>query len=258
MGILRGSILAGCAATLFIGAAQAADLAAPPPEAFDWSGFYLGATAGYVWGEADFDTKATGAWVSFPAEAAVYENETDMDPDPQGFVGGLKLGWNGEANSFVFGLEGDFSYADAKDSEDTGPVPGTTFAQGRNKAELSWLGTLRLRAGIALDAALIYATGGVALGKWDVKSDIGYSDGAPVVFAQFDDDDWKFGWVIGGGIEYALSQSWSLNAEYLYMDFGNIDGDSVLPPPAPGNLTFDQKADLTAQIVRAGLSFHFQ
>ena len=74
----------------------------------------------------------------------------DVDPDPQGFIGGLKLRWNGQSNAWVFGLEGDMSYADMEDSEEAGPatIP-TTFSEGRNAAELSWLATLRLRAGLS-------------------------------------------------------------------------------------------------------------
>jgi outer membrane immunogenic protein len=79
-----------------------------------------------------------------------------------------------------------------------------------------------------------------------------------VAFARFEDDDWKFGWVVGGGIEYALNESWSLNAEYLYLDFGEVVGESEIPPPAQAGFTHTHKADLTAQILRAGLSFHFQ
>ena len=75
--------------------------------------------------------------------------------------------------------------------------------------------------------------------------------------ARFRESEWKLGWVIGGGIEYALSDTWSVNAEYLYADFGNIDGDSIFPPPANPNFTHNHEVDLTAQIVRAGISYRW-
>ena len=256
METFKALTLAGCASMLLFGAAQAADLEASPPGGFDWSGFYAGATAGYVWGEADFELRTRDGWTSFPVEASTYENAMDMDLSPQGFIGGAKLGWNSQSDSFVFGFEGDFSYADADDGESVGAQPQSTFASGRNDAELSWLSTLRLRAGIAFDRALIYATGGLAAGKWDVASVIESQE--PDSTVRFRDDDWKLGWVVGGGIEYALSESWSFNAEYLFMDFGKVDGDTTFPPPALPDLTQNHEVDLTAQIVRAGLSFHFQ
>ena len=66
------------------------------------------------------------------------------------------------------------------------------------------------------------------------------------------------GWVIGGGLEYALWNNVSLKAEYLFM---KLRGQTVLMttvPPATGNGLVSAVFDNDAfQIVRAGLNYHF-
>jgi len=64
------------------------------------------------------------------------------------------------------------------------------------------IGTVRLRGGYAFDRFLAYATGGAA----------------------FDND---VGWVAGGGVEYALTDAWSVGVEFLHYDINN-DSSNVI------------------------------
>jgi outer membrane immunogenic protein len=34
--------------------------------------------------------------------------------------------------------------------------------------------------------------------------------------------DVQFGWTIGGGLEHVFARGWSLKAEYLYFDLGDV------------------------------------
>lgn len=114
--------------------AAAADMSYPAPApvasyapapVFTWTGFYLGANAGYGWGEAD------------------------ASPDVDGFLGGLQAGYNWQgAGPLVFGVEADIQYADVSSSAFT----------------LDYFGTVRARIGYAFDQFLIYGTGGFAYG----------------------------------------------------------------------------------------------
>jgi outer membrane immunogenic protein len=58
------------------------------------------------------------------------------------------------------------------------------------------VGTARLRGGFAFDRFFVYATGGAA-------------------FQDFEDT----GWVVGGGLEYAITNNWTVGGEYLYYSF---------------------------------------
>ena len=68
-------------------------------------------------------------------------------------------------------------------------------------------GSVRGRVGYAWDRALIYGTGGVAFGDFNFS---------------FSQNIWtgQVGWTVGGGIDYALDNNWSLSAEYRYTDYG--------------------------------------
>lgn len=219
--MLKNILLMGAASILVIGTAQAADIAAPEPAAvYDWTGGYIGIQGGYAWGKTEADTD-------------IDEDFTDIegldidDFDASGFVGGGHAGFLMQSDSFVYGIEGDIEFADMKDDVDIGldlpgPGPGPGLADGgKAEKEIDWLGSLRLRGGFAFDRALVYATGGLAVGGVSLETDL-----SPLALsAVSNDDDSKtaWGWTIGGGLEYALTDSLSTRVEYRYTDLGNTD-----------------------------------
>ncbi|QFR32892.1 outer membrane protein [Ancylobacter sp. TS-1] len=157
---MKSTILAGVSlAALLAVPAAAADLAykapaayAPPPMAFTWTGFYIGANAGYGWGTADWS------------------------PDIDGFIGGLQAGYNWQgAGPLVLGVETDIQYAD---------VSSGIFS-------LDYFGTVRARIGYAFDQVLVYGTGGLAYGggtyeTWGLsnsKNQIGWTLGGGAEYA---------------------------------------------------------------------------
>jgi outer membrane immunogenic protein len=189
--------------------AMAADLPsrrAPAPivaavPVFTWTGFYVGVNAGYGWNTSD---------------DFVFNGERfDLDDDG-GFVGGAQAGYNYQIGSFVVGLEGDIQYADFG-GEDVILSDGSVVDFNNS----DWFGTVRARAGVAFDRALIYATGGFA----------------------FADD--ATGWTVGGGLEYAFTNNLSAKIEGLYV---NLDQDDDF-------LGIDNDAEFG--VVRAGLNFRF-
>jgi opacity protein-like surface antigen len=65
---------------------------------------------------------------------------------------------------------------------------------------------------------------------------------------------------VGGGVEWARDQQWSLKAEYLFLSFGSISTSITdLSPPDSGFASdaVATKVDLDAQIVRLGLNHKF-
>jgi outer membrane immunogenic protein len=90
---------------------------------------------------------------------------------------------------------------------------------------------LAARLGYAVDRSLFYVKAGWALAS--VETDAGdLIDGSSNRDAtdRTKLDETLSGYAIGGGVEYALSQNWTVKAEYLYMNFGdesssNTDGD---------------------------------
>jgi outer membrane immunogenic protein len=211
---MKKILLASVALFGFAGAASAADLpvrAAPPAPiiaavpVFTWTGFYVGVNAGYGWNAND---SITVGGVRF-----------DLD-DEGGFVGGAQAGYNYQIGSFVVGLEGDIQYADFG-GDDRFDFDGDGILDDDFNTS-DWFGTVRARAGVAFDRALIYATGGFA-----------FADNAT-------------GWTVGGGLEYAFTNNLSAKIEGLYV---NLDQDD--------NNFFAIDNDAEFGVVRAGLNFRF-
>jgi outer membrane immunogenic protein len=140
-------------------------------------------------------------WVGpyFGANIGYLWGNVDNNPaKPSGVAGGIQAGYNWQNGNFVFGIEGDLNLANASD----------TFAPWQFSNP--WFGTLRGRVGVATwNNLLLYATGGVAFG------------GLQAQVNALEEDRSHIGWTIGAGAEYALTQNWSVKAEYLYMGYAS-------------------------------------
>jgi outer membrane immunogenic protein len=259
----RVSAIVAASTVVFIHIASAADLphkasvyAPPPPLLFSWTGFYIGGNAGYGWGRASTTYVAPGLPDGFipPDQVAVSANGSAR-LDPTGFVGGAQIGYNWQfAPTWVLGIEADFQAFNLRGSFD-GTFP---IAEGNHithtEVSADWLFTLRGRFGYAVDRLLIYGTGGLAVGKVNFKQ-INTFTGFSTTDS-FSATDTKTGWAIGGGVEYAFQNNWSIKAEYLYVELDNISGISTT---AGGAITgsFGHDTDFKVNIVRAGINYRF-
>jgi outer membrane immunogenic protein len=186
---------------------------APPPQvvaAYNWSGFYLGGHLGY-------------GWSSEEATAAGVVGSTD----PDGFIGGVQAGYNWQADRWVFGIEGDWSWSGADGNAVLG---GLT-------SDHSWYATLTGRVGYAWDNWLWYVKGGAA---W---ADTEYS-----AFGFGTASDTRVGWTLGTGVEWALAPQWSAKLEYNYLDFSN---DTFTFAGTPVDV------DTQVHLVKLGLNYRF-
>jgi outer membrane immunogenic protein len=188
----------------------------PPPIAqlFDWSGLYVGVSGGYGWGDSSHSESGGLANGSF---------------DANGWLLGGTIGYNWQAGRTVFGIEGDWSWAN---------LDGTgASASGPISTELNWLATGRVRAGYAVDNYLFFATGGAAWGKVEAAN-LGVGSGS----------DTRLGWTVGGGVETMLAPNWTAKLEYLYVDLGDKNTYTATGPV---------QVALTSHIVRLGLNYKF-
>lgn len=127
-----------------------------------------------------------------------------------GTVGAL-LGHNWQQGSFVYGLEGDWSWLGGVRTSQGNPAFSTSF-------DARWVATARGRAGLALDATLVYITGGVAFGRVD-NSMIAVGDDGDLT-GSFIDNKTRVGWTAGVGVEHMLSPHWTVRGEWHYVDLG--------------------------------------
>ncbi|KAF0231443.1 MAG: outer membrane protein [Beijerinckiaceae bacterium] len=208
------SIVAGLGAAVLATGAFAADLprkSAPVAPAyarapiFTWTGFYVGVNAGYGFGGM------TGPG-------------SGIFKDPSGFIGGGQVGYNYQINQVVVGLETDLQYSG---------ISGKSAAVG-SKGSIPYFGTVRARAGVAMDRFLPYITAGYAYGGTDLTV-----PGAST-------KTMHHGYVIGGGVEYAFTNNITAKVEGLYMDLGE---KSVLGAT--------RKIGFEGGVVRAGVNYKF-
>src|SRR5262249_9132535 len=143
----------------------------PPPPAFSWTGFYVGANIGWGW------TRDHGEHFCVLPTGHLGVNDCQVLPSPgsehisaSGVIGGGQLGYNWQIGQIVLGIETDFQGADIHGSTTVGGPFGTVGIPGLfNPAgfftaseKIDWFGTVRGRVGwVAWDRALVFATGGL-------------------------------------------------------------------------------------------------
>lgn len=221
---------------------------------FTWTGFYVGANAGWGWLD---NNNNNGIYIPAGTFAPPYAGVSGFlggtaGGDDDGFVLGGQVGYNYQIGSFVLGVEADIQWADFNVENRLTFVP-TGFPPSFVPAVLSdddmeWFGTVRARAGVAFDRVLVYATGGFA-----------YSDN-------------NTGWTVGGGFEWALptnflgSSAATIGLEGLWVSLerdnnnsGFVGSYTPAGSTTPVNVFVpaDRSGDNEFFVARAKLNFKF-
>ena len=210
--------LAGAVAVLFLSVSGAS-----AQQSFDWTQFYAGPFAGFGFGQS-----------TFAAPAAATPQTTF---GTAGFSGGLVVGNTYNFNSFVVGGELDLQ---------AGGMTGSATCLGTTNScqtSITWLSTLRGKAGIATPVGLVYGTLGPALGG--IEARVTPSGGTARIV-----DQTRIGYAAGFGFEMPISDKVTLGGEYLYSELWKLE-DS-------GTLTAGQtSASAQMHAIRAGARFSF-
>lgn len=145
-----------------------------------WAGGYGGMSFGYGFGHTRTNAPAG-------------------DIDTNGFLLNGFVGWQGQSNQFVYGIEGDIGY---------------NFMHDKNSiagSQLGFEGALRARLGYAVsDATLLYVAAGGSVGNHRFIDTGGF--GA--------DRQTLWGWNIGAGVDQKLTDQVFGRLEYRYTDYG--------------------------------------
>jgi outer membrane immunogenic protein len=222
-------------ATGFVSSARAADMPIKAPAykapvavaPYNWTGFYVGAQLGWQRNRGHWEGGTPGVTFFGPS-----------DYSGDGMVGGVHGGYNWQFGMFVLGAEADIEAAHVR----TDSVLGF---EGRST--MNWQGSVRARAGVAIDRVLFYATGGVSFANFKDTLDT-----TPVTStAEFITT--RTTGTFGGGVEFAFAKNWTARAEYRYANYGQAIG-SATPIFIPG---VEQRHSIRSDAVRAAVSFKF-
>jgi outer membrane immunogenic protein len=160
-----------------------------------WTALYWGANGGYAFGDSDWDFGGT-----------------TTNPDLEGELFGLHVGYQQNLGGVVLGVEGSYDWANLE-GDATCPNPLANCSNSIND-----LITAGLRLGLDADPALIYATAGFAYAS--VESRV-FFPAAPL--SDEAGDDWHGGWFAGAGVDFLLNRDVMLGVEYLYLDLQDQD-----------------------------------
>lgn len=259
MKIIIGAVFAS---TLTVGIANAADLYIPaesvpiyPTSAYDWGGFYVGINGGLAGGMFEHP-------ISLDAEDdddLINLATGSVDLTGYGFLYGVQAGFNVQMDNLLFGIEADLqgSTVEGRDyltiTDTQGlilPDAGDTFDADAGTS-LDWLATLRPRIGWVNDRFVVYATGGLAYGQ--TTSSINADVDGDELFSESQTLD-RWGYTIGGGVEYALTDNLTMKTEYLYTDLGS---EEVVAGELGEGIFGSLDSQVSFHTVRAGLNFRF-
>jgi outer membrane immunogenic protein len=248
--------------------AQAADLQRPVYKAlpmrvapaYSWGGLYIGAHAGWGFARNRFHDTVSGT------------DAADFFAD--GVLAGGQLGYNWQSGAWVFGIEGEGSFAHIRKGvfggfcggfqnfgcvpgfggcggfQNFGCVPGCGGFQnfgcfGQLGARIEETALLTGRIGHAWGPWLAYAKGGLAYAHER------YVFNTPGVLDTIVDRN-RWGWTVGGGVEYGFAANWSAKLEYNFIDFGTERLSFVAPA---GVFAFDHAQQV--HLAKLGINYRF-
>jgi high affinity Mn2+ porin len=233
-----------------VGPLAAADLTAVPlkapaiPQAYDWTGVYVGGYLGYAWGNSN--------WTTAPDVSGSLNLTQRIDPfDEAGsFFAGLQFGYDYMLpNRIVIGAVADATFPSFQNLAGISIGGTSTFNSPTNRPEsysetMLSSGTVRARVGYAPGNWLFYGTGGFAwtYDQLTLTQLVTGTTDTPFL--------WRFGWAAGAGVEFPVAPHWTANLEYLITDYPH---SNVLF--ANNGQSFNSNWSL--QEVLAGLNYRF-
>ena len=204
---------------------------------FSWTGIYLGGNIG-------------GAWSQRNVTDTVFGLTFDHTSSNARFIGGGQIGYNYQLGNVVLGVEGEGDWISSNNKNGAGiliPLVGTVGVTSNDK----WLATAAARLGLTYDHWLFYWKAGGGWVGHDNFTVHNFTTGSTIVGTGNRTDS---GFLVGVGIEYALSNNWTVKVEYDYLNLGT---QTFLVPTNSPFLIGDTFANHTSNIQMAKVGFNY-
>jgi outer membrane immunogenic protein len=170
--------------------------------AFSWTGCYVGAHVG----------------------GGMMSNTEGSSQNGKGGLAGGQGGCNYQDGNWVFGIEGEGYWSGIRTTNANSSIPNVFSPNNSSSFNGTTSNnndfTIAARAGITFDRTLIYGKGGWAWGAFktssiDVCCGVGTSTTTTTAMSGTLD-----GFLVGAGIEHALTRNWTVKFEYNFIAFG--------------------------------------
>lgn len=181
-----------------------------------------------IWPDKGNDTPV-GVMPPMPMSLSSFETvekytTRELKSYQEGLIGGIYAGYNYQFDSnVVIGIVGDFIIGDLKSSQDSTFKSEVSDINTNFSLKKKYNANALLKAGYAFDNILPYVSAGVSYAKFDIgKTDSMKIDDAWKNVQNFYKDG-KAGYVIGAGVDYALTDNIITKFEYRHSDYGTVD-----------------------------------
>jgi len=209
-----------------------AAVAVAGPASVDWSGPYVGVTAGVGASTSNIE-------VDYDYSASLLEH---LSLPSAGVLGGVTAGYNVQLGDFVIGVEADGSVTSLAGSDH--------LVSYQPEDRLESLLSLRARLGVASGPFLAYGTFGVAGGHSSFSTEIADVAKGPPTAAT--GSGFATGVIGGGGVEYAMTENLSVKGEALVYSLGGVTGTG---DTGKGGYTAEHRP--SGLLVKTGVNLHF-
>jgi outer membrane immunogenic protein len=200
---------------------------------FSWTGCYVGAQVG-------------GGTMTANSEG------TSTSNNGKGALAGGQLGCNYQDGNWVFGLEGEGYWSNIKVNQSSVFGPFDSFnGNFTNRDDF----TIAARAGITFDRTWIYGKGGWAWGSFRGNTTSLCCSSTSTLFTTTQSGDLD-GFLVGAGIEHALTRNWTVKLEYDYIAFGAKSFSTTGCGTTCGT-PFSVPVSATKQVFKVGANYLF-
>jgi outer membrane immunogenic protein len=249
--VLAGVMAASAAFAADLPARRGPVLAPALTPVFNWTGFYAGLNAGYSFNDNKAATVGTPGFIGLGAAVP-----SRLNTGRDGFIGGGQVGYLAQFGQAVIGAEADLQYIDNKRATAfvSPALGGLATTAG---SEMSYLGTLRARLGFAADRFLVYVHGGLAYGN--PQNTAAVAAAGPGALWGGSSSASRFGYAVGAGVEYALTNNWTARLEYMYYDLGRrtVTAVPLNAAAAATGVAYQARFENNGSIVRGAINYKF-
>ena len=230
--ILQTALLAGVLG-LASTAAQAGGNTATP----DWTGFHAGASLGIA------ASNVTALPIYDPSIIRLSNNTQAGNS----FNIGANLGYDHQIGPLVVGALVELNYLHIATHGGFNEDDATNQPWGTQVGDL--LGSARIKLGAGSDQVMVYGSGGIAFGSSRI---------ANWKYEGFGAQDYPFastGYVLGGGIEYRVNDSWTISGDYSHYVFTASNTTQIFSDDRPTLYGGNNKIGI--DLIKVGLNYRF-
>jgi outer membrane immunogenic protein len=215
-----------------------------------WSGFYAGGDVSFNYGQADFSS-ATQPLVAHALQYSVVGSE--FDPSQMQALGngsdsafgfGGFVGYNTQWQDLVVGFEANYTHTSLNMTSPAAPaiyrsfaqpvgnVTSVAIAQATGHFSITDYGEFRLRGGYVVGNLLPYGFIGAAAGRGSYNASVyvdidcvpggGSCAGYPLTPSSGQSNALLYGYAVGAGLDWALTQNFFLRGEFEFIQFVSI------------------------------------